>query len=103
MLKQKVVYGDLQQDEVRALYEKFLKDFNRNYDASETESRFDIFKKNLKFIDSLNRQNPLALFKLTDATDKTDAENARRRMSTKWSNYELMKASLPEEMVQAAA
>ena len=43
---------------------------------SETEEteRFEMFKKNLVHIDALNRQNPLAKFGITMATDMTEEE-----------------------------
>ena len=52
---QKVVYGELDSDSVRGLFTKYKGDFNRNYATEEEEdNRFEIFKLNLKHIDSLN-------------------------------------------------
>lgn len=103
MRKQKVVYGDLNEDEVRGLFTKYKGDFNRNYDEDEEKKRFDIFKLNLKHIDALNYQNPLALFGITDATDMTDDEKNLRKMSNKWASYEGMKAALPQPITELAA
>lgn len=103
MASQKVVYGNLTSDEIRALFTKFQVEFDRSYDKKEEDLRFDIFKKNLKFIDALNRQNPLALFGITECSDHTEAERSKRKMSSRWSDYDTMKASLPTEVVEAAA
>mmetsp|Transcript_75597 Transcript_75597/g.215086 ORF Transcript_75597/g.215086 Transcript_75597/m.215086 type:complete len:445 (+) Transcript_75597:219-1553(+) len=101
---QKVVYGELDSDSVRGLFTKYKGDFNRNYATEEEEdNRFEIFKLNLKHIDSLNYMNPLALFTITDAADMTDDEKNLRKMSNKWSSYEGMKASLPAPITELAA
>ena len=101
----KVVYGDMDKGEVWNMFKKFQKDFNRNYTAvSETEEdeRFIMFKKNLVTIDALNRQNPLAKFGVTVATDMTEEEKGKRKMSPKYADYQTMLDSLPQEMVEAA-
>lgn len=100
---EKVVYGSLSEDDIMSLFKKFQSDYH-TYDSVEKENdRFAIFKKNLRTIDALNRQNPIALFGITEAADQTEEERSNRKMSAKWSNYANMKASLPTEMVKAAA
>lgn len=101
--KEKVIYGALSEDDVMSLFKKFQADYH-TYDSEEKEAaRFEIFKNNLKVIDALNRQNPIALFGITEAADQTEQERANRKMSAKWSSYSSMKASLPSKMVEAAA
>jgi len=101
-MKEKVLYGGLSEDEVHSLFKKFQEDYHTYDSADQEATRFQIFKKNLKVIDALNRQNPIALFGITEAADQTEEERATRKMSSKWSNYAQMKASLPTEMVEAA-
>ena len=104
MNAKKVKYSDLSEDDVQGLFKQFQSDFDRAYDTSDEESlRLSHFKLSLKRIDSLNRMNPLALFGITDMADKSDDERAMRRMSSKWTNLDDMKATLPTEMVTAAA
>ena len=99
----KVVYGSMNEDDVRGLFNKFKADHRRAYDSQETEAtRFGLFKGSLKEIDFLNKRNPLALFGITESADLTKEEKAKRKMSSKWSDYSAMKASLPTEMVEAA-
>lgn len=99
----KKVYGDMSEDDIHGLFRKFKDDFKRIYaDDNEESDRFVIFKKNLKFIDALNRQNPIALFGITDSTDKTVEERSKRRMSSEWSDYDVFKSTLPTELVKAA-
>eukprot|EP00618_Florenciella_parvula_P001001 CAMPEP_0119521098 /NCGR_PEP_ID=MMETSP1344-20130328/36910_1 /TAXON_ID=236787 /ORGANISM="Florenciella parvula, Strain CCMP2471" /LENGTH=554 /DNA_ID=CAMNT_0007559041 /DNA_START=39 /DNA_END=1703 /DNA_ORIENTATION=- len=103
---QKVVYGDMTPDDIASLFVKFQSDFNRDYSSvSETEEadRFVMFKKNLVMIDALNRQNPLAKFGITEAGDYTEEERNMKKMSTKYANYENMKANLPAGVVDAAS
>ena len=78
----KVIYGDLSADEIRALFEQFKQQYRGgNYStAAEEAERFGVFKTNLKHIDALNKRNPLALFGVTKAADRTEAERARKRM-----------------------
>jgi len=101
-MQEKVVYGSLAEDEIHSLFKKFQDDYHTYEDEDKEATRLEIFKSNLKVIDALNRQNPIALFGITEATDQTEEERANRRMSSKWSNYGSMKASLPTEMVEAA-
>jgi len=102
-MKEKVVFSSVPEDDVHVLFKKFQGDHHRTYESEDEEAnRFEMFKVNLKEIDTLNRQNPIALFGITDAGDKTADERANRKMSSKWSNYAQMKESLPTEMVEAA-
>lgn len=49
------MYGELDSDSVRGLFTKYKSDFGRSYESEEEEvKRFDVFKLNLKHIDSLN-------------------------------------------------
>lgn len=102
-MKLKRVYGEMSEDDIHGLFKRFKDDFIREYaDDNEESDRFIIFKKNLKFIDALNRQNPIALFGITDSTDRTEEERNRRRMSREWSDYDIFKSTLPKELVEAA-
>lgn len=103
MAKEKVFFAAKSQDDVKALYEQFKIDHSRSFTAEEDSERFTVFKKNLKFIDALNAQNPLALFGITESADRTEEERAMNRMSGKWTKYDEMKASLPDEVTEAAA
>jgi hypothetical protein len=103
MNAKKVKYGDMSNVEVEGLFKTFQKNFKRAYESSDEESlRLGHFKMSLKKIDSLNKMNPLALFGITDMADKSDEERATRRMSSKWSNIDKIKATLPSDMVSAA-
>jgi len=103
MQKMKVTYGELHEDDVKGLFTKFKSDFRRNYaDDDEESKRFGLFKASLKNIDFLNTYNPLALFGITETTDRTSEERAQNKMSDKWSSYDAMKSALPSEMVEMA-
>ena len=41
----------------------------------------------MKSIDYLNKYNPLALFGITESTDRTADEISQRKMSKKWADY----------------
>ena len=50
----KVVYGDMEADKVKALFEKFKSDESKAYETDDEESRrFTVFKENLVFIDKV--------------------------------------------------
>ena len=50
----KVVYGNMSQDKVKALFEKFKSDEKKSYESDDEESRrFKVFKENLVFIDKV--------------------------------------------------
>ena len=79
---QKLVYGDLPEDDVRGLFAKFQDSFGRSYeDDSEESTRFAYFKQNLQEIDALNNQNPYALFGITKFSDYSDHERKAMKMS----------------------
>merc|ERR1719421_2141710 len=104
-MSKKVVYGDMSDDDIMGLFKQFQSDFKRDYaSVSDTEEseRFTMFKKNLITIDSLNRQNPLALFGITEAGDYTEEERNTKKMSPKYSSYEDILTQLPSEMVKLA-
>lgn len=103
MAAKKVVYGGMSEQDVKGLFTQFKQDFGRSYLEDEEETRFELFKENLKTIDFYNRYNPLALFGITDAADMTQEELTQRKMKSDWSNYEQMKAGLPKGLVEAAA
>ena len=111
----KIVYGSLSADEIRELFETYKSEQSRVYSTDDEETyRFGIFKKNLVFIDKLNGNNPLALFGVTRAADRTEEERALRRMphegtsnhttgvATKYSDLKAMFASMDPEMAAAA-
>ena len=87
-LLQQVVYGGMNEQDVKGLFTKFKQDFRRSYAEDEEETRFALFKENLETIDFYNRYNPLALFGITDAADMTQDERSQRKMKSEWSNYE---------------
>ena len=99
--KKSVVYGDLGEDDVSALFSKFQSDFETSYASpDETSERFAIFKKNLGMIDKLNKVHPHALFGITKFSDKSETERAVRRSGN--SAWEEMQQGLPDEIVAAA-
>lgn len=109
----KVHFGDLSHAEKEVLFKDFVARYQRSYHADpvERERRFEIFLKNLEFIDTLNGQNPYALFSITERTDWTDEEreNVRGLRSSRLSraegenrtSYEIMKSEHPEQDVIA--
>ncbi|EGB08280.1 hypothetical protein AURANDRAFT_26549 [Aureococcus anophagefferens] len=99
--KKAVVYGDLGDDDVAALFSKFQEDFSTTYSSpDETSERFTYFKKNLGMIDKLNKVHPHALFGITKFADKSEDERAVRRSgNSAWSE---MQDGLPDQVVQAA-
>ncbi|KAK7248324.1 C1 peptidase family protein [Aureococcus anophagefferens] len=99
--KKAVVYGDLGDDDVAALFSKFQEDFSTSYSSpDETSERFAYFKKNLGMIDKLNKVHPHALFGITKFADKSEDERAVRRSgNSAWSE---MQDGLPDQVVQAA-
>ena len=53
----KVIYGDMEADKVKALFEKFKSDESKAYETNDEESRrFTVFKENLVFIDKVGRR-----------------------------------------------
>jgi hypothetical protein len=104
MAERKPVYGDLDEDGMRAKFESFKVEHSRKYESSEEETtRFGNFKENLKYIDYLNKYNPLALFDVTESADYSSEERQQKRMAGHWADYENMKSKLPQDMVAAAA
>jgi len=59
-------------DEMKSLWEKFKQDCNKSYKNSVADSRFDIFKQNLKSIDKKNSVNQV--HGVNCFADLTDAE-----------------------------
>ena len=104
MRKLKVKYSEMSNDQIHLLFEKFQKDFGRSYKNTDEKSlRLSNFKASLGQIDALNQLNPLALYGVTDMADKSEEERKSRRMSSRWSGLDAMKANLPDELVSAAA
>lgn len=97
---QKPLFGEMTAGDIEQLFAKFQSDYNRNYaDEHELAFRFETFKQNLKLIDRLNNENPLALFTITNSADYTDTERNQRRMKGKFANYTAMKEQLPESIL----
>ena len=98
---------------LQVLFKDFVSRFHRSYynEEVERERRFQIFLKNLNFIDTLNGQNPYALFSITERTDWTDEEreNMRGLRSSRISreeggnrsSLEIMKSEHPDQDVIA--
>ena len=84
----KVVYGDMDPDDVQALFTKFADDNARSYESDEERAkRFVVFKKNLQFIDTLNINNPHALYGVTQYADWTSDEVKRMKLPSSFANY----------------
>ena len=106
----KVVYGQMSSDDVEALFENYI-DIHRSggYDTKKEKTfRFDTFKKNLKYIDALNKQNAHALFGINLFADRTSEERSKRRMTNPAvTNYTQLKDSIAtsfgSEWTEAAA
>jgi cathepsin F len=97
-------YAEMNEEAKKSKFDQFVTEHNRKYESDdEAAMRYTQFKENLKYIDALNQYNPLALFDITEAADYTAAERQRKRMTPTWSNYDSMKARLPQDMVAAAA
>jgi hypothetical protein len=71
--KKSVKYGELSNAEVEALFDDFIKQYKKPYatNLEEKASRFLTFKSNLADIDKYNKQNPHALFAITNRADCT--------------------------------
>jgi len=77
---EKVIYGTKSRKKIQKLWKEFTLRYSKKYRSKkEEQDRFQIFKKNLQFIDNLNFANPNAVFTITDRTDWTDSEMARMR------------------------
>ena len=103
----KPAFGEKSADEIAALFRAFQRDHARNYtEAAEAAYRFDVFKRNLRFIDSLNAQNPLAVFAVNRFADLTEDERARLRMTnnatTSWAGLKALLARSDPGMAAAA-
>ena len=93
----KVVYGDMDPDDVQALFNKFADDNARSYESDEERTkRFVVFKKNLQFIDTLNINNPHALYGVTQYADWTSDEVKRMKLPSSFANYTKTKRVLVE-------
>ncbi|KAF5800859.1 putative actinidain [Helianthus annuus] len=59
------------EDELKAMYEKYLIDFGKTdyMPPEEKEQRFELFKENLKFIQDYNSTHPFNKLGLTSVTD----------------------------------
>ena len=100
----KIVYGDMSPDDVKSLFHKFQSNFGRAYeDEAEEDFRFMVFKKNLMFIDALNKQHAYALFSVTQFADYTEDERGTMRLSEEYASWDKMKARMPDHVVEAAA
>jgi hypothetical protein len=77
----KVTYGDMSDEEISALFEKFIVEHNKPYqdNADEKAKRFDVFKQNLADIDMYNAHNPLAVYTVTNRADWTEVERNKMR------------------------
>lgn len=96
-----VVYGELGEDDVYALFTQYQSDYSSSYSSpDETSERFAYFKKNLGMIDKLNKVHPHALFGLTRFADRSEAERAVRRSGN--SAWEEMQTALPAPLLAAA-
>ena len=103
----KPAFGEKSADEIAALFRAFQRDHARNYtEAAEAAYRFDVFKRNLRFIDKLNAQNPLAVFAVNRFADLTEDERARLRMTnnatTSWAGLKALLARADPGMAAAA-
>mmetsp|Transcript_19385 Transcript_19385/g.28691 ORF Transcript_19385/g.28691 Transcript_19385/m.28691 type:complete len:468 (-) Transcript_19385:156-1559(-) len=84
----------------REKFEEFKILHRKEYsETEENDSRFEAFKFNLELIEELNEANPNAVFGINQFTDMTASDVVSRRMSTDYSNYETLKASLPKEVL----
>ena len=91
----KVVYGDMDPDDVQALFNKFASENARTYETdAERSKRFVVFKKNLAFIDQLNNNNPHALYGVTQYADWTSEEVKRMKLPSHFANYSKTKEVL---------
>lgn len=107
--EKKVVYGDLSDDEVYAIFQAFIHDFKKPYlrDAVAVAERHAVFKENLVEIDALNRAHPMATFGLTQRADWTKEERDLNRgvksaakskvSSTGESSWDIMKKDFPDQ------
>lgn len=67
-------------NEADTLFEKFIKDYNREYkDAADRELHFNAFKKNLEAINTHNKASSHATFGINKFADYTDDEKKSMR------------------------
>ncbi|CAG9584721.1 unnamed protein product [Danaus chrysippus] len=65
-------------NEAPALFEKFIKHFNKTYkDAEDREIHYQAFVQSLKDINRLNAEQPDTTYGITQFTDYTDADEQR--------------------------
>lgn len=66
-------------DDAENMFAIFQSKYNRNYDLSELEERFNIFRANLALIDEFNRnEQGTAKYAMTEFTDMTPEEYKQR-------------------------
>lgn len=68
------------QAEVEALFNEFIVDHNKNYDAEEYNKRFQIFKSNVEYIDAFNAKSSdmsLGIAKHADLSHEEYVQNLR--------------------------
>ncbi|CAG9584720.1 unnamed protein product [Danaus chrysippus] len=62
-------------NEAPALFEKFIKDFDKTYkDAEDRENHYQAFVQSLKDINRLNAEQPDTTYDINQFADYTDAD-----------------------------